>query len=134
MSEGFQLHPEQSTDALVCTTPKRSTSARERCPRLAAARRGKPLPAAVLFDMDGLLIDTEPLWFAVETEILAELGASLDPRRSRHLVGSSAPVASAFIAERSAAAQQPEEIADLLLVRMSEQLATHHPCSRACAS
>ena len=36
------------------------------------------LPAAVLFDMDGLLIDTEPLWFSVETEILTELGAPWD--------------------------------------------------------
>ena len=32
------------------------------------------LPAAVLFDMDGLLVDTERTWFAVETEMMAALG------------------------------------------------------------
>ena len=31
--------------------------------------------AAVLFDMDGLLVDTEPLWFETETEVMARLGA-----------------------------------------------------------
>jgi len=31
--------------------------------------------AAVLFDMDGLLVDTEPLWFEVESEVMAHLGA-----------------------------------------------------------
>ncbi len=30
---------------------------------------------AVLFDMDGLLVDSEPLWFEAETEIMARLGS-----------------------------------------------------------
>ncbi len=30
---------------------------------------------AVLFDMDGLLVDTEPLWFETEAEVMARLGA-----------------------------------------------------------
>jgi len=28
----------------------------------------------VLFDMDGLLVDTEPLWFETEGEVMARLG------------------------------------------------------------
>ena len=31
---------------------------------------------AVLFDMDGLLINSEPLWFQVETEVMARLGGT----------------------------------------------------------
>lgn len=33
---------------------------------------------AVLFDMDGTLVDTEPLWFEVECEVAARFGADLD--------------------------------------------------------
>ena len=29
---------------------------------------------AVLFDMDGLLVDTEPFWFEVEHAVMARLG------------------------------------------------------------
>jgi HAD superfamily hydrolase (TIGR01509 family) len=51
-----------------------------------------PLPstpglAAVLFDMDGLLVSTEETWFAVETDLMAELGASWGPEHQEALVG-----------------------------------------------
>ncbi|NDA88990.1 MAG: HAD family phosphatase, partial [Actinobacteria bacterium] len=35
--------------------------------------------SAILFDMDGTLIDSEPLWFAAEVEVMAELGAIWEP-------------------------------------------------------
>ena len=87
--------------------------------RVTAARA---LPVAALFDMDGLLIDTEPLWFDVETQILAELGASWSHDDHAKLVGSSAPVASAFISERSGGRATPEQVAEELLARMTRKL------------
>jgi HAD superfamily hydrolase (TIGR01509 family) len=83
-----------------------------------------PLPAAVLFDMDGLLIDTEPVWFAVETQILAELGASWLPDDHARLVGSALPVAAEFIAGRAGGSVTGEYVAQLLLERMREPLRT----------
>jgi HAD superfamily hydrolase (TIGR01509 family) len=80
------------------------------------------IPAAVLFDMDGLLIDTEPLWFEVETQILADLGATWDASDHANLVGSSSAVASSFISEKSAGRATPGEIADELLLRMAKRL------------
>jgi HAD superfamily hydrolase (TIGR01509 family) len=93
------------------------------------------LPAAVLFDMDGLLIDTEPIWFAVETEILDEVGARWLSDDHATLLGSSLPVASAFISERATADVSPagiarrggadvspSAIADQMLLRMARRL------------
>ncbi len=45
--------------------------------------------AAVLFDMDGLLVDTEPLWLETETEVMARLGAPWTPRDQEALLGGS---------------------------------------------
>ena len=44
---------------------------------------------AVLFDMDGLLIDSEPLWFEVESAVMARLGGEWTPEDQYALVGGS---------------------------------------------
>lgn len=45
------------------------------------------LPAAVLWDMDGLLIDSEPIWYAVEQEVMTRLGGPWGPEQQAQLVG-----------------------------------------------
>jgi HAD superfamily hydrolase (TIGR01509 family) len=45
--------------------------------------------AAVLFDMDGLLVDTEPLWLETETEVMARLGAPWTAEDQKQLLGGS---------------------------------------------
>src|SRR5205807_5569327 len=50
-----------------CITPRRSTSTPDDRAQLSRVR-------AVLFDMDGLLVDSEPLWTVAETELAARLG------------------------------------------------------------
>jgi HAD superfamily hydrolase (TIGR01509 family) len=88
----------------------------------AAVPGASRLPAAVLFDMDGLLIDTEPLWFSVETDILNELGAPWHLDDHKSLVGSSLKVSSAFVAERAGGVVTAEQVSEQLLVRMRERL------------
>ncbi len=41
----------------------------------------------MLFDMDGLLVDTEPIWNEVERRVMARLGGSWGPGDQQHLVG-----------------------------------------------
>ena len=43
----------------------------------------------VLFDMDGLLVDTEPLWFEVESSVIERLGGSWGAADQQALVGGS---------------------------------------------
>lgn len=45
------------------------------------------LPAAVLWDMDGTVVDTEPLWAVAEAEVAARHGLVWDHARSAELVG-----------------------------------------------
>jgi HAD superfamily hydrolase (TIGR01509 family) len=47
------------------------------------------LPAALLFDMDGLLVDTEGTWYVVEAEVMAELGGPWDEGHQLALFGGS---------------------------------------------
>jgi sugar-phosphatase len=42
---------------------------------------------AVIFDMDGVLIDSEPLWQAAEIEVFGQVGVSLDAERCRETQG-----------------------------------------------
>jgi HAD superfamily hydrolase (TIGR01509 family) len=43
--------------------------------------------AAVLFDMDGLLVDSEPVWYAVETAVVGRLGGTWPPEHQVALIG-----------------------------------------------
>lgn len=71
------------------------------------------LPAALLLDSDGTLIDSEPLWERVETDLARELGGVLTPEVRDSLIGgpmdltiramqdlASRPVDGAWIRER----------------------------------
>jgi HAD superfamily hydrolase (TIGR01509 family) len=42
-----------------------------------------------MFDMDGLLVDTEPLWFEVESRVMARLGGAWGAADQEQLVGGS---------------------------------------------
>lgn len=42
---------------------------------------------AAIFDMDGLLIDSEPLWWIAESEVFNSLGIPLQPEDCRQTVG-----------------------------------------------
>ena len=74
---------------------------------------------AVLFDMDGLLVDSEPLWLEVETAIMARLGSSWGPADQAHLIGGSLPRSTAYMQRRAARPVARDTIAQWLTQGMA---------------
>jgi HAD superfamily hydrolase (TIGR01509 family) len=84
---------------------------------------------AVLVDMDGTLVDSEPEWFAVESEVFARLGAS---RRwtladADDLVGNALEVSARMIVERSGSGGDPGQVVEWLVAAMATRLRSGVP-------
>jgi HAD superfamily hydrolase (TIGR01509 family) len=90
---------------------------------------------AVLFDMDGLLIDSERIWFEVETEVMAWLGVEWAPEHQEQLVGGSLHGTAAYmlaLGESRAAGPvsrsvSQEDVARRLLDGMAGRLSEYVP-------
>lgn len=78
--------------------------------------------AAVLFDMDGLLIDSEGTWLDVEYDVVHRLGGEWSAKHQEHLVGGSVPRTTAYMLELTGAEVSPDEVAQLLVEGMTERL------------
>jgi HAD superfamily hydrolase (TIGR01509 family) len=82
---------------------------------------------AVLFDMDGLLIDSERLWLEVEADVMAWLGGSWGPEHQERLVGSSLARTVSYMLSLSGPVAPPDEVGRRLLDGMTERLRTEVP-------
>jgi len=60
----------------------------------------RPLPAAVVFDNDGLLLDTESVWTRAEEDLFERRGLEFTPADKRELVGTSAEIAGGILEQR----------------------------------
>ena len=85
------------------------------------------LPAAVLWDMYGTLVDTEPYWIAAEHDIVEEHGGTWSDEFAHQLVGNDLLVSATFIRDNSAVEWEPERIIDELLVRVIARVREHVP-------
>ena len=84
--------------------------------------------SAALFDLDGLLVDSEPLWTVAEEELFDRLGGAPWSSAAKracmgHRLDAAIPIMLSF-AGRSA---PYDEVADFLLRRMVEQFTAHLP-------
>ena len=84
-------------------------------------------PHAVLFDMDGLLIDSEHVWLEVESEVMAWLGGEWSPAHQERLVGGSLYLAVDYMLELTGADAPREEVGRRMLDGMVERLSACVP-------
>lgn len=82
---------------------------------------------AVLFDMDGLLVDSERLWFETEAEVMAWLGAGWEPENQEALVGGSLDRTVAHMLALTGPVARPEEVGRRLMDGMAERLRANVP-------
>ena len=73
------------------------------------------VPAAVLWDMDGTLVDTEPYWIASEFELAERHGGHWTRQHALNIVGKDLLDAGRYIREHMAIELTPERIVDELL-------------------
>ncbi len=82
---------------------------------------------AVLWDMDGTLVDTEPSWIAAEHAIVEEHGGTWNDELATQLVGHDLLVSARFIIENSSVTWTPERVVDELISRVVADLHGHVP-------
>jgi HAD superfamily hydrolase (TIGR01509 family) len=85
--------------------------------------------AAVLFDMDGLLVDSEPVWYEVESAIVARLGGTWTRADQAACIGGTIAASSRYILERTGKLVSVEalsdEMVDAMVTRFRRELPLH---------
>ena len=83
-------------------------------------------PAAVLWDMDGTLVDTEPYWFATEFELVAEFGGTWTDADAHSLVGFDLLASAHELRTRGGVQLEPvalvERLIDGVIARVADEL------------
>jgi HAD superfamily hydrolase (TIGR01509 family) len=83
--------------------------------------------AAVVFDLDGVLIDSEPVWERVRRELVAERGGHWAPDAQRKLMGMSTQEWARYLSEDLGVGLPPAEVASLVIDRMAASYREHLP-------
>ncbi|HET8564977.1 MAG TPA: HAD family phosphatase [Solirubrobacterales bacterium] len=85
------------------------------------------LPAAVIFDNDGLLLDTESVWTRAEQDLFERRGREFTPADKLELVGTSAAIAGGILERRlgepGRAPELIEELNELVVAELEHGVA-----------
>ena len=82
---------------------------------------------AVLFDMDGRIVDTEPYWIAAEHALVTEHGGVWTDEHAHQLVGNALLASAAYLREHGGVDMEPAAIVDWMLVRVIAATQEHIP-------
>ncbi|OXM70867.1 HAD family hydrolase [Amycolatopsis vastitatis] len=82
---------------------------------------------AVIFDLDGVLVDSERIWDEVRRAVVAEHGGTWREEATRAQQGMSTPEWARYLVEELGARTTPAEIATLVVQRMAARYAAEPP-------
>ncbi|SDP80794.1 haloacid dehalogenase superfamily, subfamily IA, variant 3 with third motif having DD or ED [Actinopolyspora xinjiangensis] len=82
---------------------------------------------AVLFDLDGVLVDSEQLWDRIRREVAEEHGGRWTEGASEHMMGMSTPEWAEYLVSGLGVRLSPAEAADTVIERMARHYATDPP-------
>ena len=82
---------------------------------------------AVVFDLDGLLIETEEVWDEVREALVRERGGRWTETAQQDMMGMSSKEWSQYMHDELGLEGSPEEINDLVVERMAERYREHLP-------
>jgi HAD superfamily hydrolase (TIGR01509 family) len=88
---------------------------------------GAHVVKAVVFDMDGVLVDTERDWDAARREVADALGGEWRPEATRDMMGMSAPEWSRYMHDRLGVQADPEEINRRVVAAVLERVSSAPP-------
>jgi len=77
------------------------------------------VPAAVVFDLDGVLIESEQVWDAAREELVRERGGKWDERATTDMMGMSSKEWSSYMHDRLGVPMTPAEINDDVVRRVA---------------
>ncbi len=92
-----------------------------------AAPAGQDLSWAVVFDLDGVLIESEGVWDSARRQLVSETGGTWRDEATRAMLGMSAPEWSSYMHEQLGVPLAPEEIDRRIVERGLEQYRSSLP-------
>nr|WP_307818153.1 HAD family phosphatase [Janibacter endophyticus] len=84
-------------------------------------------PAALLWDMDGTLVDTEPYWIEAEYALVERFGGRWSDELAHQLVGNPLLVSADVIIASSPVTLTPHEVVDELMTAVIGRVREHVP-------
>ena len=82
---------------------------------------------AVVFDLDGVIVDSEQVWDEVRVELVQEAGLPFPPEATRAMMGMSSPEWSRYLVEVVGLPGTPEQANAAVVERMIERYAEGPP-------
>jgi HAD superfamily hydrolase (TIGR01509 family) len=85
--------------------------------------------SAVLFDMDGVLVDSEPIWYEVETDLVERMGGTWSPADQAKCIGGTVDWFCRYVIALTGSDRTPEdveaEVLALMAARFTDALTIH---------